>query len=403
MPGFAGSSWYFLRYMDAKNDNEFASQEAVNYWTDVDLYIGGTEHAVGHLMYSRFWHKFLYDKGLVPTPEPFKKLVNQGMIQGVIEYIYLAKAKRDGFNLFYSADLIKDEELYAKIPVHVDFVKNYGAKDSYLDKQGLASFIKWRPEYENALFITSEDEFRLEGIDGDIQFLTKSEIGKMSKRYFNVVNPDDVVEKYGADCFRMYEMFLGPIEQSKPWDTNGIDGVSKFLRKLWSLFFHEGKWIVDDSAPTKEALKIIHATIKKVTEDIEKLSFNTAVSAFMVCVNDLKKSGIKSREVLSLLVRCLAPFAPFITEELSQHLGNDKSIHKASFPEYDESYLVVDEVEYPVCINGKKRGVIFIGTGTSKEEIEKMVLNMESVQKWMEDRPVKKVIVVPGRMVNVVI
>jgi leucyl-tRNA synthetase len=403
MPGFAGSSWYFLRYMDAQNDEAFAGEEAIQYWRDVDLYIGGTEHAVGHLMYSRFWHKFLYDKGRVPTVEPFRKLVNQGMIQGVIEYIYLSKEKRQGFNVFHSADMVTDESGYARIPVHVDFVSNYGSKESYLDGKGIEQFVEWRPEYKDSIFVTEKGEFSLDDLGDDIKLSTKSEIGKMSKRYFNVVNPDDVVDRYGADCFRMYEMFLGPIEQSKPWDTNGIDGVSKFIRKFWSLYYKEGNWMPDDSQPTKAELKVLHATIKKVTEDIEKLSFNTAVSALMVCVNELKKAGTRSSAILMELVRVMAPFAPFLAEELYHVMGQEGSIHQATYPEFDASYLVEDEVEYPVCVNGKKRDTISIAADMPKEDIEKMALALDSIQKWMDGKQVRKVIIVPGRMVNIVV
>ena len=403
MPGFAGSSWYFLRYMDAHNDEAFAGKEAIDYWQDVDLYIGGTEHAVGHLMYSRFWHKFLYDKGLVPTSEPFKKLVNQGMIQGVIEYIYLSKTKRQGFNVFYSADLVKDSSGYAKIPVHVDFVSNYGSKDSYLDANGIEQFCEWRPEYKSSIFITDQGEFSFDDLNEDIQLKTKSEIGKMSKRYFNVVNPDDVVARYGADCFRMYEMFLGPIEQSKPWDTNGIDGVSKFIRKFWSLYYKDQSWLPDASTPSKKDLKTIHATIKKVTEDIEKLSFNTAVSALMVCVNELKKSECRSKQVLEELVKVIAPFAPFISEELYHAFEHGGSVHQATYPSFDASYLVEDEVIYPVCVNGKKRDTIAIAADTPKEEIEAKALGLSTIQKWMDGKPARKVIIVPGRMVNIVV
>lgn len=403
MPGFAGSSWYFLRYMDAHNNEAFAGMEAIDYWRDVDLYIGGTEHAVGHLMYSRFWHKFLFDKGRVPTCEPFKKLVNQGMIQGVIEYIYLSKEKRQGFNVFYSADMVTDESGYARIPVHVDFVTNYGSKESYLDGKGIQKFVEWRPEYNDSIFITKEGEFSLDDLGKNIKLSTKSEIGKMSKRYFNVVNPDDVVDRYGADCFRMYEMFLGPIEQSKPWDTNGIDGVSKFIRKFWSLFYKDGNWMPNESQPNKAELKVLHATIKKVTEDIEKLSFNTAVSALMVCVNELKKAGTRSSTLLLELVKVMAPFAPFLAEELYHVMGQEKSIHLANYPEFDASFLVEDEVEYPVCVNGKKRDTISIAADMPREDIEKMALALGSIQKWMDGKPVRKVIIVPGRMVNIVV
>ncbi|HHS95613.1 MAG TPA: leucine--tRNA ligase, partial [Phaeodactylibacter sp.] len=295
MPGFAGSSWYFLRYMDAQNENEFAGQDALQYWKDVDLYIGGTEHAVGHLMYSRFWHKFLYDKGLVPTDEPFRKLINQGMIQGVIEFMYMQKEKEGGFPKFVCASIAKnkDEQKYAHIPVHIDFVKNYGDSDSYLDLESIKRFIDWRPEFKDAIFecgngVFHKGVFTPKGNAKEPHLITKSEVGKMSKRYFNVVNPDDVVAHYGADCFRMYEMFLGPLEQSKPWDTKGIDGVSKFLRKFWNLFFDkDGNFALSDSEPSKEELKTLHQCIKKVRQDIERFSFNTCISAFMIATNEL--------------------------------------------------------------------------------------------------------------------
>jgi len=405
MPGFAGSSWYFLRYMDAQNDKEFASQNALNYWQDVDLYVGGTEHAVGHLMYSRFWHKFLHDKGLVPTVEPFKKLINQGMIQGVIEFLYLQKEKVDGQTVIVSAEVAKanpDTE-YAMIPVHVDFVSNYGNADSHLSADGIKQFTAWRSDYKGAKFVSAEGEYIDGQSEGDIKIVTKSEVGKMSKRYFNVVNPDDMVAKYGADCFRMYEMFLGPIEQSKPWDTNGIDGVSKFLRKFWALFHKEDQWIVNDDAPSPEALKVLHQTIKKVSDDIEKFSFNTSVSAFMVCVNELRSQKCHSSAILKPLVQLLAPFAPFLTEELWSKLGNEGSVHHSEYPKFDEKFLKEDSKEYPISVNGKKRDAIQIPSDASKDEIEKIALASEAVQKWIEGKEVRKVIVVPGRMVNIVV
>jgi leucyl-tRNA synthetase len=403
MPGFAGSSWYFHRYMDANNEEEFASQKALNYWKQVDLYIGGTEHAVGHLMYSRFWNKFLYDLGIVPTTEPFKKLVNQGMIQGVIEYIYLSKNKEKGLSKFISASLVEHDDAFAKIPVHIDFVENYGSPGSFLNKAGLQKFLEWRPDFKGALFQTSSGLYTIKDLPANEEMATQSEVGKMSKRYFNVVNPDDVVDRYGADCFRMYEMFLGPIEQSKPWDTKGIDGVYKFLRKFWGLFYDEAKLLVDDSIPTREEYKILHTAIKKVQEDIERLSFNTAVSSFMVCTNELKKMGTRSRLILVPLLRLLAPFAPFITEELYSLIGFNESIHLSSFPELDESYLVEDSIEYPVCINGKKRETIVVAAGASPKEIESQALKLDNIKKWVEGKTIRKVIVVPKRMINIVV
>lgn len=409
MPGFAGSSWYFLRYMDADNPNEFASQKALNYWQDVDLYVGGTEHAVGHLMYSRFWHKFLFDKGLVPTKEPYKKLLNQGMIQGVVESIYLKKESANGKKQFYSADMISNEDKgdYAKIPVYVNFVEEYGSPNSYLNREGIQKFIEWRPEYADAEFICGNCTYSPSANqdDGkDCHLVTHSEVGKMSKRWFNVINPDDVVEKYGSDCFRMYEMFLGPIEQAKPWDTKGINGVSGFLRKMWALFFDgQGNFSVSEEAASKGELKTLHTCIKKVREDIERFSFNTCVSAFMVCVNELRSSKSNKREVLEPLVILLAPFAPHISEELWHRLGHENTVCEAEYPVFDEKNLVEDSVKYPVSINGKKRDLIELPAGSSKDEVEKMAMELESVQKWIEGKTVRKVIVVPGRMINIVV
>jgi leucyl-tRNA synthetase len=411
MPGFAGSSWYYLRYMDADNDKEFASQKALNYWQDVDLYVGGTEHAVGHLMYSRFWHKFLYDKGLVPTQEPYKKLMNQGMIQGVIENIYLLKEKVNGRSKFVCAKIAEQQNLddYVKIPVLVDYVANYGLQDSHLDLTGLRNFIAWRPEYADSIFecvsgVFENNNFVPRGEVKEPKFQTISEVGKMSKSKYNVINPDDVVEKYGADCFRMYEMFLGPIEQAKPWDTKGISGVSGFLRKLWGLFYDEnGKQLLNDAEPTKEELKVLHTCIKKVSEDIERFSFNTCVSGFMICVNELRSMNCSKRSVLDELVRLVAPFAPFTAEELWHQLGHQSSVCEADFPKVNETYLVQDTIAYPVSINGKKRDLVELPAGMSKEELEKAALELDKVQKWLEGQAVKKVIVVPGRMINIVV
>ena len=413
MPGFAGSSWYYLRYMDVDNDTEFASQDAINYWKDVDLYIGGAEHAVGHLMYARFWHKFLYDKNLVPVKEPFRKLVNQGMIQGIIESMYLDKEKKDGYNRFLCAGLavqeISEGKEFVQIPVHVDFVEEYGADNSYMSKQSIEQFIAWRPEFADAVFECSKGTYH-KGVftpkKGEATHLfTVSEVGKMSKRYFNVVNPDRVIERYGADCFRMYEMFLGPIDQAKPWDTNGIDGISKFLRRFWSLFYDENdNWLViEGDAATKEELKPLHATIKKVTEYIERFSFNTCVSAFMVCVNELKSLHCHKKAVLQDLVILMAPFAPHITEELWHALGNTTSVHHATYPEYNAEYLKEDSVTYPISINGKKRALADLPSDASKEDLEVAALAMPEIQKYTEGKTVRKVIVVPGRMINVVV
>ncbi|MCB0628316.1 MAG: leucine--tRNA ligase, partial [Lewinella sp.] len=311
MPGWAGSSWYWYRYMDPDNKGAFASKNAIDYWQDVDLYVGGSEHATGHLLYSRFWNHFLYDLGLVPKKEYARKLINQGMIQGVIEFIHLIKAEEgDDSRTFVSADILDQypDAEFALIPVHVDFVSDYGKETSHLTEEGIAKFKAWRPDYADAEFIANDAG----------QFVTRSEVGKMSKRYFNVVNPDDVVNRYGADCFRMYEMFLGPIEQAKPWDMQGIDGVFRFLRKFWNLFFdNKDNFRVSDEAPNKEELKILHTAIKKVNEDIERFSFNTCVPAFMVATNDLGKLNNSSkRAILQDLVVLIAPFAPYISEEM---------------------------------------------------------------------------------------
>lgn len=410
MPGFAGSSWYFLRYMDAQNEDAFAGQDAINYWKDVDLYIGGTEHAVGHLMYSRFWHKFLYDKGLVPTNEPFRKLINQGMIQGVIESMYMLKEKEDGKAKFVCAGLVNKGKYsdVTKIPVFVDYVQNYGSPESYMNIDSIKKFIDWRPEYSDAIFecaygVYQNGQFEAFNEQNDSQLYTVSEVGKMSKSKYNVINPDDVVEKYGADTFRMYEMFLGPIEQSKPWDTKGIDGVSKFLRRLWSLFFDDTKSLVTDDAPTKEELKVLHTCIKKVTDDIERFSFNTCVSAFMVCANDLRSLKCHKKAILQELVVLVAPFAPHIAEELWHQLGNETSVNMETYPVYDEANLVEDTITYPVCVNGKKRAVADFPADASKEEMEKTALALEEMQKWLEGKTVRKVIVVPKRMINIVV
>lgn len=415
MPGFAGSSWYFLRYMDPNNNEAFAGQTAIDYWQDVDLYVGGTEHAVGHLMYSRFWHKFLYDKGLVPTNEPFKKLINQGMIQGVVEYIYLIKEAEDGGKKFISADLAKErytDELsdkVVKIPVHIDFITDYGSDDSHLTIEGIQAFINWRPDYSKAAFEAKEGiyqngTFHPNGSSVSLKIHTQSEVGKMSKRWYNVINPDDVVADYGADTFRMYEMFLGPIEQSKPWDTKGIDGVFKFLRKYWNLTHNDnGDFGISKEKPTPEALKVLHTCIKKVRYDIERFSFNTCVSNFMVCVNELKKLKANQTDIIDPLTRLLAPFAPHVADEMWSLLGHTGSVHLADYPEHDESLLVESSFEYPICINGKKRGTHSFPTDASKDDIEAAARGLEVVQKWSEGKTIRKIIVVPKKMVNVVV
>ncbi len=411
MPGYAGSSWYFLRYMDPHNEERFAADDALKYWRNVDLYVGGTEHATGHLLYSRFWHKFLYDLGYVPVKEPFQKLINQGMIQGVVEFAYLQKEKVNGLSRFVCASLVKKEKEneFARIPVPIQFVREYGSENSYLDEEGIARFVKWRPEFQDALFECSTGTWQngkfTPKADGEsCRFITRSEVGKMSKRYHNVVNPDDVIDQYGADCFRMYEMFLGPVEQSKPWSTKGIDGVFKFLRRFWQLFFDEkGKWSVSDEAPDKKELKVLHACLKKVSEDIERFSFNTCVSTFMSTSNELRSLKTRKRAILEPLVIAIAPFAPHIAEELWHRLGHEGSVHHAHFPKVDESYLVEDTVTYPISINGKRRAQAEFPAQADKAAIEQEALQLEAIQKWIEGKEVKKVIVVPGRMVNIVV
>ncbi len=412
MPAVAGSSWYFLRYMDPGNDDEFASQDAINYWRDVDVYIGGSEHAVAHLMYARFWHKFLFDKGLVPTSEPFKKLINQGMIQGVIEFMYLQKDKVDGKSRFVCADVRAQEAgtEFVRIPVHIDFVKDYGSTGSYMTQESIDRFVEWRPIYKDAIFecgsgYYENGVFTTKGTYNKTHLVTHSEVGKMSKSKYNVINPDLVIDQYGTDCFRMYEMFLGPIEQAKPWDTNGIDGVSKFLRRFWGLYFDEAGTfkVVDGEEPTKEELKILHATIKKVTEDIERFNFNTCVSAFMVATNELKKLNCNKRSVLEPMALLIAPFAPHFAEELWHQFGHETSVHHASYPEFDESYLVEDAITYPVSINGKKRALVELPADAAKEELELEALKLDAIQKWIDGKTVRKVIVVPKRMINIVV
>ncbi len=411
MPGYAGSSWYFLRYMDPQNSERFAGNSELNYWRDVDLYIGGTEHAVGHLMYARFWHKFLFDKGLVPTPEPFRQLVNQGMIQGIIEYIYLYKEKQDGVSKFLCAKLVAEQspDLFIRLPIKVDIVDQYGSPDSHLTTSGIQKLIEWRPEYQDAIFectqgVFHKGKFTPKGNATENRLYTESEIGKMGKRYHNVVDPNDVVAKYGADCFRMYEMFLGPLEQAKPWDTRNIDGVSRFLKKFWTLFYDlDDSYMVTEDAPTKDELRVLHQTIKRVRDDIDRFSLNTCVSHFMTATNELKKLNCANQSILEPLVLLIAPFAPFISEELWEKLGHTQSVHLASYPEFDSALAAEDVILYPVCINGKKRTEATFDVGTDEKAMQEEVLGMESVQKWLEGRQVRKIIIVPGRMINIVV
>lgn len=377
MPGFAGSSAYYLRYMDPHNDKALVGKEADEYWRDVDLYVGGAEHATGHLIYSRFWNKFLYDLGIVAEQEPFRKLVNQGMIQGRSNFVYRIK----NTNTFVSHGLRKEHDV-TPIRVDVNIVDN-----DILDTE---AFRRWRPEYADAEFILE-----------DGKYVCGWAVEKMSKSMFNVVNPDDIVERYGADTLRLYEMFLGPVEQSKPWDTNGIDGVNRFLKKLWGLFGKAN--LADNREMTKEERKAVHKLIKKVTEDIENFSFNTSVAAFMIAVNELTALKSDSREAMDIITRLIAPFAPHVAEEFWHMLGNEGSVTDSEWPAYDESALVEDTVKYPVSFNGKMRYMVEAPAGASREEVEKLALGDAAADKWLDGRTPKKVIVVPGKIVNVVL
>jgi leucyl-tRNA synthetase len=451
MPGWAGSSWYYLRYMDPTNDGEFVSKEKADYWKNVDLYIGGSEHATGHLLYSRFWCKFLYDLGYISFDEPFQKMINQGMILGRSSFVYVvstnisfktnstkekssesmgnlvpsvvvSKSKYDVFNLLSKKDKLTTEEqlefsiikneiiaclsqLESQInlnseyqieitfnnliyPVHIDInlVDN--------DRLDIVEFRNWREDLKESVFICEEDG----------TFLCGYEIEKMSKSKYNVQTPDELIEKFGADTLRMYEMFLGPLEQTKPWDTKGINGVSNFVRKTYRLFVQEEKSVVSDTAPSKESLKTIHKTIKKIGEDLERFSFNTCISTLMICVNELTEQKCYSREVLTDLVKLLAPFAPFIAEELWEELGNEAgTISAAGFPVFNESHLIEANVTYPISFNGKVRFNLEFPKDMSREEVEKNVMAHENTAKYLEGNAPKKVIVVPGKIVNVVV
>ena len=379
MPGFAGSSAYYLRYMDPHNEWELVSDRAVYYWQDVDLYIGGREHATGHLIYARFWNKFLYDLGLTPKDEPFKKMINQGMIQGRSSFVYRIK----GENKFVSYDLHKDFETQ-KLHVDVNIVEN--------DILDIEKFKQWQPEFINADFITNSDG----------KYICGWEIEKMSKSLHNVVNPDSLVEKYGADTLRMYEMFLGPLEQSKPWDTNGIEGVSRFLKRFWRLFHDsDGNVCISDDNPSESELKVLHLAIKRVTEDIERFSFNTGVSHLMICLNDL--GSCNKRKVLENLAILISPYAPHFAEELWFILGNKDSITKQQWPEYYDGYLKQDSVTYPVSFNGKMRFKLELPSGISISEAEKKVRESENTKKWTEGKQIAKIIVVPERIINIVL
>lgn len=382
MPGWAGSSWYWLEYMMEKGDRTvFPTKAVVDYWQNVDLYVGGNEHATGHLLYSRFWNKFLKDRGFAPTEEPFKKLINQGMILGMSAFAY----RLEGTNTFVSKNQIKGQSVQ---PIHVDVSL---LKDTS-DELDIDKFKAWRKEFANAEFILEEDG----------KYITGREVEKMSKSKYNVVNPDDICEQYGADTLRLYEMFLGPLEQAKPWNTAGISGVYNFLRKLWRLYFNDNGWQVTDEAPTPEMLKALHKTIKKVNEDIENFSFNTSVSQFMICVNELSTLKCHHRDVLAPLAVLVAPFAPHIAEELWKRLGNTESVTYAPYPVHEDKYLQEDSKEYPVSFNGKVRFKRAYATSMSVEEIEQAILADPQTAEQLQGNTPKKVIVVPNRIINIV-
>jgi leucyl-tRNA synthetase len=379
MPGFAGSSAYYLRYMDPHNDRGLVSREANAYWQDVDLYIGGTEHATGHLIYSRFWNKFLYDLGYVVKDEPFRKLVNQGMIQGRSNFVY----RIVGTNKFVSLGL-KDQ--YETTEIHVDINLVYN------DRLDLEAFKAWRPEFQNAEFVLENGEY-----------ICGWAVEKMSKSMFNVVNPDSICDNYGADTLRLYEMFLGPIEQSKPWDTKGIDGVNRFLKKFWRLFYNKDQWLVTDEKATPAELKALHKLIGKEEADIESFSYNTTISAFMIAVGELTDLGCNKREILEPLVVLISPFAPHIAEELWEALGHNTTVADARFPEYVAAYTVENTCTYPVSFNGKTRFTVDLPKTMSREEVEAAVRAHEMLPKYVGEQTIVKVIVVPGRIVNIVL
>jgi len=380
MPGWAGSSWYWMRYMDAHNENEFASKEALAYWESVDLYIGGSEHATGHLLYSRFWNKFLKDKGFAPTEEPFKKLINQGMILGTSAFVY----RIEGTNSFVSKNKIGDQKVQ---PIHADV-----SMVNSSDELDVEKFKAWREDYAGAEFI----------LDDNGKYIVGREVEKMSKSKYNVVTPDDICAEYGADTLRLYEMFLGPLEQAKPWNTAGISGVFGFLKKLWRLYFDDNGLIVNNDEPTKDNLKSLHKTIKKVADDIENFSFNTSVSQFMICVNELSSQNCHSRAILEPLAILVSPYAPHIAEELWLQLGHTTSISDVAFPIFEEKHLVETNKEYPVSFNGKMRFTIELPLDLTAAQIEEIVMKDERTQKHLDGRTPNKVIIVPGKIINLV-
>ena len=398
MPGWAGSSWYLFRYMDPHNEERFVSPEAQQYWENVDLYIGGSEHATGHLLYSRFWTKLLKDRGFLTVEEPFKKLINQGMILGESAFVY----RLEGLNTFISKNLIEGKKVQ---PIHVDV-----SLVNFSDELDIEGFKKWRPEFKDAEFILDNGEFYSSspsGRSGGASYIVGREVEKMSKSKYNVVNPDDICEDYGADTLRMYEMFLGPLEQAKPWNTAGITGVHNFLKKLWKLYHssasrEEEEFSVSEGKASSDSLKTLHKTIKKVTEDIESFSFNTSVSTFMICVNELSAQKCDQREVLEPLAVLIAPYAPHIAEELWKRLGHEESVTTADYPVFEEKYLVESTKEYPISFNGKMRFTMELPLDLSKDEIQEAVMANEKTQQQLGGREPKKVIVVPGKIVNIV-
>ena len=380
MPGWAGSSWYFNRYMDPHNEECFASEEALNYWQEIDLYVGGSEHATGHLLYSRFWQKFLFDVGLLSREEYAKKLINQGMILGTSAFVY----RKKGTQTFLSKNAIKKEDQVEPLHVDVNFV-------SSSDELNIEKFKQWQPQFEKAVFVLESGKY-----------IVGRDVEKMSKSKYNIVNPDMICDTYGADTLRMYEMFLGPIEQAKPWNTAGISGVHNFLKKYMRLFYNKDKWNVSEENPSNKALKILHETIKKVTQDIEQFSFNTCVSAFMICVNELSQMNANQREILSPLTVLLAPFAPHLAAEMWVKLGNASVLCHEPFPLHDEKYLVEDQKNYPVSFNGKMRFILPLSLSLSRDAVEKAVLNDERTSTYLNGLAPKKVIIVPNKIINIV-
>ena len=380
MPGWAGSSWYFLRYMDPNDDEVFCKKELSDYWGQVDLYIGGSEHATGHLLYSRFWNMFLKDRGYIEQNEPFQKLINQGMILGMSAFVY----RVDGTNQYVSKNLAKD---YKTQVIHVDVSLLKGTTDE-LDTE---AFKSWRPDYADAEFILE-----------DGKYITGREVEKMSKSKYNVVNPDDICNEYGADGLRLYEMFLGPLEQSKPWNTQGLSGVYGFLKKFWNLYFDGDQFSVSDEEPTKAEFKVLHTLIKKVVYDIENFSFNTSVSSFMIAVNELQKLKCNKRNILQPLAVIISPYAPHICEEVWQLLGNNASIEFEQFPKLEESYLVEDEIDYPVSFNGKMKLKLKLAAHLTKDDVQTIVMQNEDVKRILGENPVKNFIFVPKKIINIV-